>query len=52
VRPPATLVVVTRARPGPTIEHVLINLGGQAVTRTVKLQANTKESAVQRQLGF
>ena len=31
---------------------VTINLGHVEVTRTVKLQANTKESAVQRQLGF
>jgi hypothetical protein len=27
-------------------------LNHQEVTRTVKLQANTKESAVERQLGF
>ena len=32
--------------------EVTINLGDQEVTRTVKLQANTKESAVQRQLGY
>ena len=31
---------------------VTISLGHQEVTRTVKLQANTKESAVERQLGF
>jgi hypothetical protein len=31
---------------------VTISLGHQEVTRTVKLQANTRESAVQRQLGF
>jgi hypothetical protein len=31
---------------------VTINLGGQEITRTVKLQPNTKESAVERQLGF
>ena len=31
---------------------VTISLGHQEVTRTVKLQANTKESAVQRQLGL
>ena len=30
---------------------VTISLGDHEVTRTVKLQANTKESAVQRQLG-
>ena len=31
---------------------VTISLGDVEVTRTVKLQANTKESAVERQLGF
>jgi hypothetical protein len=30
---------------------VTISLGQQEVTRTVKLQRNTKESAVQKQLG-
>jgi hypothetical protein len=32
--------------------QVTISLGHQEVTRTVKLQANTKESVVERQLGF
>jgi hypothetical protein len=31
---------------------VTISLGHQEVTRTVKLQRNTKESAVQKQLGY
>jgi hypothetical protein len=31
---------------------VTINLGGQAVTRTVELQPNTKESAVKKQLAY
>ena len=31
---------------------VTISLGDVEVTRTVKLQANTKESAVERRLGF
>jgi hypothetical protein len=31
---------------------VTIDIGHQAVTRTVTLKANTKESAVQRRLGF
>jgi hypothetical protein len=31
---------------------VTINLGDQEVTRTVKLQPNTKESAVKKQLGY
>jgi hypothetical protein len=50
----------SRSRPDRGGEHlkvghrykVTINPGDQEVTRTVKLQANTKESAVQRQLGF
>jgi hypothetical protein len=32
--------------------QVTIDLGDQKVTRTVKLQPNTKESAVKRQLGY
>jgi hypothetical protein len=32
--------------------QVTINLGGKHVTRTVELQPNTKESAVERQLGL
>jgi hypothetical protein len=32
--------------------QVTISIGHQKVTRTVKLQANTKESAVKRQLGY
>jgi hypothetical protein len=32
--------------------QVTINLGGKHVKRTVELQANTKESAVERQLGL
>jgi opacity protein-like surface antigen len=38
-----------------TVGHryqVTISIGGQTVTRTVKLQANTKESKVKRQLGY
>jgi hypothetical protein len=31
---------------------VTIDIGGQKLTRTVKLQANTKESKVKRQLGY
>jgi hypothetical protein len=31
---------------------VTIDIGGQSITRTVKLQANTKESKVKRQLGY
>ena len=31
---------------------VTISIGDQTITRTVKLQANTKESAVKRQLGY
>jgi hypothetical protein len=31
---------------------VTVSLGHQEVTRTVKLQANTRESAVQHQLGL
>jgi hypothetical protein len=32
--------------------QVTINVGDQKITRTVKLQANTKESKVKRQLGY
>jgi len=31
---------------------VTVDIGGQTFTRTVKLQANTKESKVKRQLGY
>jgi hypothetical protein len=31
---------------------VTISLGHQEITRTVKLQKNTKESAVRKQLGY
>jgi hypothetical protein len=57
---PAYIAYVSGVSVGGRGEHlkvghryrVTISLGGQNVTRTVKLQANTRESKVKRQLGY